>query len=311
MGNAVPQSAVPNDADETAHITVNVYNLGSSASVHALNSILRSLGSGLFHCGVEVYGQEWSYGACYWPPGASGVFCRKPKRCEGHVFSEAVSLGSTTASRLGVAALLEKLKKDWLGRDYDILEHNCVHFSEELCRCLGANNLPDWIKHLANAGAAVQGIAKVTCAQVNKLTSTCREDEELEPDCRPLHCLIARCPQQDGSSPQRPLWQKEEGRAARRRMDRYEIVETKTVFQSPFPGADVSEAKRAVLAQDSEAEMEVDEGEGVEREMATPPRARAATACGSNRASRRGCSPAARRPHSPAHAEPGGRNSEF
>merc|ERR1740138_808293 len=109
---------------------------------------------------------------------------------------------------------------------------------------------------MAAAGAAMTSIAKTSCAQVNKLTSSCREDEEPETDCPPLHCLIARCPQQEkqagAPAHRRPQWQEKGG--ARRRVDRYELVETRTVFRSPFPGAEVSEARRAVLLQEDEAD---------------------------------------------------------
>eukprot|EP00435_Cladocopium_sp_Y103_P027015 s478_g6.t1 len=38
-----------------------VYDLDGSAEIFVLNQLLRPLGTGIFHCGVQVLGQEWSF----------------------------------------------------------------------------------------------------------------------------------------------------------------------------------------------------------------------------------------------------------
>merc|ERR1712217_191353 len=70
-------------------VTLHVYDLGKTAGIQFTNGVLRALGSGgVFHCGVEVHGREWSYED-------TGVFCVEPRRCEVHSYHEAVYMGDT------------------------------------------------------------------------------------------------------------------------------------------------------------------------------------------------------------------------
>lgn len=62
-------------------------------------------------------------------------------------------MGKTRMSKKEVDALIGRLMREWPGRRYDILEHNCCHFSAELCRRLGVGSLPDWVTSLARVGA--------------------------------------------------------------------------------------------------------------------------------------------------------------
>merc|ERR1740121_1636774 len=75
--------------------SLHVYDLGSD-SCGTINACLRPLGTGFFHCGVEVYGWEWSYSWAGPHESAleklweTGVFCVPPKTCEGHAYSQTV-----------------------------------------------------------------------------------------------------------------------------------------------------------------------------------------------------------------------------
>merc|ERR1719270_1580242 len=50
--------------------------------VKALNQILRPFGTGAFHCGVEIFGEEYSFTS-----GAGVSICR-PTCCEAHSFND-------------------------------------------------------------------------------------------------------------------------------------------------------------------------------------------------------------------------------
>merc|ERR1719223_1442038 len=51
---AVPETSPP--------VMLNLYNLGGLPGSCTLNKLLSPLDMGVFHCGVEVCGVEWSYG---------------------------------------------------------------------------------------------------------------------------------------------------------------------------------------------------------------------------------------------------------
>merc|ERR1712039_97438 len=125
-----------------------------SQSIQATNVVLRVLGTGIFHCGVDVCRREWSYDA-------DGVYCCWPQRCKEHTFFDTVVMGHTTLTEAEVRRLLRWLEKaDWTGEAFDILEHNCCHFSDTLCRHLGVGALPEWVTNLATAGVSIRDTAR-------------------------------------------------------------------------------------------------------------------------------------------------------
>merc|ERR1712136_501852 len=107
----------------------------------------RAMGVGAFHAAVEVYGQEWSFG--YRPDGGSGIFCSRPRQCDLHIYRESVVMGSTLLSELKVHEIMKRMAKEWPGGNYDVLQRNCCHFSEEFCAKLGVGPLPPWANNFA------------------------------------------------------------------------------------------------------------------------------------------------------------------
>jgi len=146
-------------------VTLNVYDLGTSSAIRALNRVLRDLGSGAFHCGVELCGHEWSYGHC-------GIFSSPPRSCMGHNFSEAVSMGLAFLSRKEVLALVRFLERDWPGSKYDLVKQNCCQFANAFCQRLGLGSIPPWVTRLAGAGRAMGGFTETfglgTCCCVDR-----------------------------------------------------------------------------------------------------------------------------------------------
>lgn len=68
-----------------------------------MNSVLNSLGTGAFHCGVEVYGQEFSFN---YKPHGTGIFRCRPGNCPGHSYRTSVLMGEVkmTFDQVGVVA---------------------------------------------------------------------------------------------------------------------------------------------------------------------------------------------------------------
>lgn len=153
-------------------VTLNVYDIGSSGYWRAVNKVLRPLGTGLFHCGVEVYNWEWSFSFCRLPEDGlvpvevlmgPGIFCCTPKKCDGHSFCTDVLMGHTFLSEEDMIMLLGKMESNWPICGYDILKRNCCHFSSEFCRRLGVGDIPRWVVNMANAGAAVEKASLGCC----------------------------------------------------------------------------------------------------------------------------------------------------
>merc|ERR1719159_1930132 len=124
------------------------------STLQMVNDIFRPVGTGIFHAGVEVLGQEWSYGHAV--SGRTGVYTCPPTCNLQHSHRESIDMGKTALSRKQVWELIERLSAEWLGTEYDLLTHNCVHFSDALLRGLGLASVPEWVSHLAGTGARLR-----------------------------------------------------------------------------------------------------------------------------------------------------------
>jgi len=153
-------------------VVLHIYDVFSDDRVQAVNDVFRAVGSGAFHAGVEVIGQEWSYG--YTPCHTGIVFC-DPMGNTAHRYREAIVMGKTKLSAEQVENLLEEMAKEWPGTDYDLLQHNCCHFCDAFCRRLGVGPLPVWVTNLAVVGAnLVAGVSGAATA-VNEIVDAAAE----------------------------------------------------------------------------------------------------------------------------------------
>lgn len=159
------------DGAALAKVTLHIYHVTDMSTVKQVNSVLKTVGTGAFHAGVEVYGKEWSYG---YIEGGTGLFVCEPGECEVHSYIQAMPVGSTALSEEEVRVLLRELAADWQGDDYDVLRCNCCHFSEELCRRLGVDGLPRWVTSLAGHGAAVDDTLHTVFSGANTAASKAR-----------------------------------------------------------------------------------------------------------------------------------------
>jgi len=125
----------------TTEVRVNIYHI-------APPGVLDSLGLGLFHSGIEVYGKEWSYGGT--SEDATGIFWLAPRTATPE-FKEAIKLGEITLSRSEVSKVLDEMRPMWRGLDYNLLNKNCNHFSETFAARLGLE-IPEWVNRAARLG---------------------------------------------------------------------------------------------------------------------------------------------------------------
>eukprot|EP00419_Tripos_fusus_P053805 CAMPEP_0172804982 /NCGR_PEP_ID=MMETSP1075-20121228/5522_1 /TAXON_ID=2916 /ORGANISM="Ceratium fusus, Strain PA161109" /LENGTH=255 /DNA_ID=CAMNT_0013643645 /DNA_START=76 /DNA_END=843 /DNA_ORIENTATION=- len=161
MGQIACSSLETCESEVHEPVYLHLYNLGTSGHGSLLNRFLKNMGTGVYHCGVEVFCREWSFADTESGQG-HGVFECTPRKCNGHTYVETVLMGYTTMPAESVLAIIEMLRADWQPADYHLLEQNCCHFSDDFCRRLGVRSVPEKILHMSRFGEAC--VAGESCA---------------------------------------------------------------------------------------------------------------------------------------------------
>mmetsp|Transcript_56370 Transcript_56370/g.183114 ORF Transcript_56370/g.183114 Transcript_56370/m.183114 type:complete len:277 (-) Transcript_56370:486-1316(-) len=136
-----------------AQVTLHVYDLGNQLELQALNDVIGKLGTGAFHCGVEVFGHEFSFD---WRSQGSGIFMCPPKKSEGHHYRTSIDMGPTDLTAAQIDDLCRTLRRQWPGRSYNLLNRNCCSFCDEFCIGLGVGRIPPWTRNLAGAASSLK-----------------------------------------------------------------------------------------------------------------------------------------------------------
>lgn len=162
-------------------VALSIYELHGTAAVTALTE-LAGLG-GAFHVGVQVYWLEWSFG---WCAEGSGIQALHFGKSDLGRFRQRLPLGRTPFSPEEVLALLRELRRQWEGKEYDLLRRNCAHFCIEFVKRLHVEEAPDWVNALAVTGGQVAewlGVFRPALhqnAEASPATAS-RSEEEPEP----------------------------------------------------------------------------------------------------------------------------------
>jgi len=152
MCTSVDELIFDGEQDLLVPVTLHVYDVGTSRQIRAINRFLRKLGTGIFHCGVEVFGGEWSYSD---REDECGVFCCAPGQCKGFRHVEAIDLGRTSLSAAEFRILIAQLQAEWFSEEYHLLGQNCCHFCDEMCQRLGVAPPPQWVNNFAGSLASL------------------------------------------------------------------------------------------------------------------------------------------------------------
>jgi hypothetical protein len=100
---------------------------------------------GVWHTSIVVFGKEYWYGGRLFESVPQTTAFGKPTRIE--------ALGSTLRTKDELWELLTReLAREFTTANYDVLTHNCNHFSDELSRFLLNEPIP---QHIASQGEAV------------------------------------------------------------------------------------------------------------------------------------------------------------
>eukprot|EP00382_Lankesteria_abbotti_P004263 CAMPEP_0113848134 /NCGR_PEP_ID=MMETSP0372-20130328/2288_1 /TAXON_ID=340204 /ORGANISM="Lankesteria abbotti" /LENGTH=204 /DNA_ID=CAMNT_0000817543 /DNA_START=106 /DNA_END=720 /DNA_ORIENTATION=- /assembly_acc=CAM_ASM_000359 len=148
-------------------VSLNVYDLDNLAS--SINKYARNWSTGAFHAGVEVYGEEFAFGATHDPSWPGIVRC-VPKEHPMHVYRETVNMGMTSLTCDQVAFLVDNvLQAEWPGTSYHLLRKNCINFADQFCCLLGVGSVPLWIKNLQLTASRAAEKIENTAIQMQQL----------------------------------------------------------------------------------------------------------------------------------------------
>nr|CAD7459061.1 unnamed protein product [Timema tahoe] len=99
-----------------------------------INEYTTTLGLGVFHSGVEIYGT-----------GEATLDCNR----------QSVHVGHTDFTEDDVKRIVAELGKDFRGDRYHLMNKNCNHFSGSFTQILCGQEIPSWVNRLAYFSSCV------------------------------------------------------------------------------------------------------------------------------------------------------------
>ncbi|TYZ60908.1 hypothetical protein PybrP1_008165 [[Pythium] brassicae (nom. inval.)] len=122
-------------------VVLNVYDLSPA------NDYVSALGVGLFHSGIEIAGDEYSFAS------GAGIFTTTPRQAAGAVFRESITLGVFSGSHTEARQLAFSLRPEFAGDSYNLLTKNCNTYAEALSQLLLGKSIPAYVNRLAYFGS--------------------------------------------------------------------------------------------------------------------------------------------------------------
>uniref|UniRef100_A0A0N4ZE28 DUF862 domain-containing protein n=1 Tax=Parastrongyloides trichosuri TaxID=131310 RepID=A0A0N4ZE28_PARTI len=107
--------------------------------------------AGIYHTGVEVYGQEFMFGGH--PENKSGITSVRPKQaCDYNnifIYKKCINMGTTKYDKRTIFRVIEQLGSHFSGINYHLLKRNCNNFSDEFCKRIVGKGIPKKYNRIA------------------------------------------------------------------------------------------------------------------------------------------------------------------
>jgi hypothetical protein len=121
-----------------------------------------SVGFGVYHTGLEVYGTEYMFAGAEGSGSGSGIHSQTPRVSppgSPWVYLKTVELGVTTLGKYEIADLISKMGSDFPANSYHLMSRNCNHFTDDFSKRItkGKAGIPSWVNRTANFGNAFFG----------------------------------------------------------------------------------------------------------------------------------------------------------
>ena len=130
--------------DDTREVTLAVYDLSAGLCSQMSASFLGQHFEAIYHTGVLVDGDEIFYGG-----GVQRMKHDAVLTSTGRVPLRYITLGRTTIPNEVLDEYLADLGQNgWRAQDYNLMRHNCLHFSDAVAEFLVGRGIPDYIVKL-------------------------------------------------------------------------------------------------------------------------------------------------------------------
>ncbi|KAG9416686.1 hypothetical protein AC1031_001066 [Aphanomyces cochlioides] len=136
-------------------VTLNVYDIVESNAytygklIAMKRQILTMLawGLGAFHSGIVIGGVEFSFA------GGAGIFSSEPKQAQGAIFRESIEMGEFEGTYQDAKRIIDDMRSEFQGDQYNLLTKNCNTFSNEACIRLVGQPIPAFVNRIAYFGS--------------------------------------------------------------------------------------------------------------------------------------------------------------
>lgn len=130
-------------SEKEEKVELHVYDLSNGMASQLSPMLLGRTIEAIYHTGVFVYGYEYFYGG--------GIVCVRPEeiiRLYGLKPIRTLALGITKKTQTELNSHLESISKEFNSDNYDLLNNNCNHFSDNIVRFLLGEGIPSYILDL-------------------------------------------------------------------------------------------------------------------------------------------------------------------
>jgi len=115
-------------------VILNVYDISQGMAKQMLGPLIGRNVDGIWHTGVVVYGTEFFFG---------GGICQMPPKTTPYGYPvKEINLGKTEVPEELFMEYLSNISPEYTPEKYDLINHNCNNFSDDVCNFLLGQGIP-------------------------------------------------------------------------------------------------------------------------------------------------------------------------